>query len=741
MTRQVVVFAMVCGMGAGCWASGADDGEVVEAQQALMARAVTTTGAAAADTAVTPVRKTAATDRTATVDTLAVVAPPTTAPSGGSAAGAVDTVAVVAPSTTAPSGGTAAGADLTVAQGGTLTATMGTITAPGAYARALPFFSPWTPVSAGLVAVPGTLVTAAAWGEWPFASFATGADGGIYTAAPNPDEGLPAPWAKLAGEAAPGTPVTAVPWPNWGFALFVTGTDGGIYTAAGDPQRGLAGDWARLGGLVAAPATPVTAVPWGNWGFALFVTGTDGGIYTAAGDPQRGLAGPWAQLPGAAVPGSQVTAVPWGNWGFALFVTGTDGGIYTAAGDPQRGLAGPWAQLPGAAAPGSQVTAVPWGNWGFALFVTGTDGGIYTAAGDPQRGLLGPWALLSGVTARPGSQVSAVGMPSAVPDAFALYVTGADGVPYQTVGDPQQGFLPWSSVASLTLDGKWGGATIPPGATITAASWEFPVNSNGVNYGAEQRIALFVSGTDSNVYMTASCCGAPPPPTDLHVTDNTTGQSISLAWTENSDDQNGFRINYTGTLNGFSDKGTMSLDESARTATLTGLMTGYTYTIQLVAVSDYGDSRPVMVTATTPLAPVQVTVDLQNQYLSNPDGPVGVAYAGQFPPFGSVVPGKLLKITVPGSSTVFGNYGVLALNFVKLGGSTDDCLSSDASKYETVQAGESATAAQMTAIYGTETPPYSTSAPVGFLACLVSSQGVPIPSSVQIQATIVSAAQ
>jgi hypothetical protein len=607
----------------------------------------------------------------------------------------------------------------------------------------LPFFSAWTPVSAGLVAVPGTPVTAAAWGEWPFALFATGADSGIYTAAPNPDEGLPAPWAKLPGLAAPGTPVTAVPWPNWGFALFVTGTDGGIYTAAGDPQRNLAGDWARLGGLVASPGTPVTAVPWGSWGFALFAVGADGGIYTAAGDPQRGLAGPWAQLPGAAAPGSQVTALPWGNWGFALFVVGTDGGIYTAAGDPQSGLPGPWAQMPGGAVPGSQVTALPWGNWGFALFVTGTDGGIYTAAGDPQRGLLGPWARLSGLTARPGSQVSAVGMPSAAPSAFALYVAGADGVPYHTVGDPQQGFLPWFPVASTTLDGQLGGPTIPPGATISAASWEFPINSNGVNYGADQRIALFVTGTDRKVYTTASCCGAPRPPTDLHVTDNTTGQSISLAWTDNSDDNPaGFRINYTGKLHGSSDdKGTVSLGQSARTATLTGLMTGYTYTIQLVAVSSYyGDSRPVTVNATTPTVPVQVTVSLQNQHLSNPNGPVAVAYAGQFPPFGSAVPGKLLKITVPGSSTV-GNYGVLALNFVKRGGSTDDCLSSDASKYVTVQAGQSTTAAQMTAIYGTATPPYSTSAPVGFLACLVSSQGAPIPSSVQIQATIVSPAQ
>jgi hypothetical protein len=38
-----------------------------------------------------------------------------------------------------------------------------------------------------------------------------------------------APWVSVAGgAAAPGSPVTVVPWGQWHFAVFVTGTEGGI---------------------------------------------------------------------------------------------------------------------------------------------------------------------------------------------------------------------------------------------------------------------------------------------------------------------------------------------------------------------------------------------------------------------------------------------------------------------------------------------------------------------------------
>jgi len=127
----------------------------------------------------------------------------------------------------------------------------------------------------------------------------------------------------------------------------------------------------------------------------------------------------------------------------------------------------------------------------------------------------------------------------------------------------------------------------------------------------------------------------------------------------------------------------------------------------------------------------QVAITLQNLHLVNPNGPVPVAYGGKYPPFGSVPPGHLLQIKVPQSSTV------LALKFVKIGGSTDDCLSSNPNAVVTVLAGHATSASQIKAIYGTANPAYSTSSPIPFVACLVS-QGASIPGSVQIQATIIS---
>jgi hypothetical protein len=138
------------------------------------------------------------------------------------------------------------------------------------------------------------------------------------------------PWASVAGGlAAPGSPVTVVPWGQWPFAVFVTGTDGGIYTTAGNPQTGFPGGWASVAGGQAAPGSPITVVPRGQK-FALFVTGLDGVIYTTGGDPQTGF-GSWASVPGIkAKPGSPVTAVAFGD-GLALFVTDVDGGIYATS--------------------------------------------------------------------------------------------------------------------------------------------------------------------------------------------------------------------------------------------------------------------------------------------------------------------------------------------------------------------------------------------------------------------------
>jgi hypothetical protein len=147
------------------------------------------------------------------------------------------------------------------------------------------------------------------------------------------------------GRLLPGSPVTVVPWGEWPFAVFVAGLDGGIYTTAGGYQQGFPGGWAALPERQVLPGSPVTVVSYGDWPFEVFVTGLDGVIYTTAGGMQQGFPGGWASVPGiTAPPGSPVTVslAPFAPGDLQLFVTGLDGVIYTTTGNPQRGFPGGW---------------------------------------------------------------------------------------------------------------------------------------------------------------------------------------------------------------------------------------------------------------------------------------------------------------------------------------------------------------------------------------------------------------
>ena len=237
-------------------------------------------------------------------------------------------------------------------------------------------------------AQPGSLVTAVPWGDWPFALFVTGTDGGIYTTAGNPQDGFPGGWAQVAGGSAqPGSPVTAVPWGDWPFALFVTGTDGGIYTTVGNPQDGFPGGWGRVGGGLAKLGSLVTAVPKGVKDQYVFVTGLDGRIFVTEGNPQDGFGEPWKPLDGIKAPlGSPITATRGGE-GIILFVTDINGGVYTISGDISTDGDdvttwqdwSPVVQPQGTAAPGAPVTVV-----GDLLFVTAPNGEVlFTTPADP----------------------------------------------------------------------------------------------------------------------------------------------------------------------------------------------------------------------------------------------------------------------------------------------------------------------------------------------------------------------
>jgi hypothetical protein len=108
----------------------------------------------------------------------------------------------------------------------------------------------------------------------------------------------------------------------------------------------------------------------------------------------------------------------------------------------------------------------------------------------------------------------------------------------------------------------------------------------------------------------------------------------------------------------------------------------------------------------------------------NPDGPLYVPYVARYPVFGSGPAGHVTQIAVPSPGIV------PRVAFVKTGHSSEMCGDPDA--VEIVLAGQTATLAQMTAIFGVPKPPFSAASPVGFVACVDG-----LPEFIQIKLTVV----
>jgi pimeloyl-ACP methyl ester carboxylesterase len=183
------------------------------------------------------------------------------------------------------------------------------------------------------------------------------------------------------------------------FALFLADRNGGVYTAAGDPQNGF-GPWAPVPQGITMPITmpgaPVTAVPWGKR-FALFVASPTGEVLTTVGDPQTGFANWTSVSQGSTMPGAPVTAVSVLSGGrhshfvsIYLFLADPGGGIYTAQGDPNSGY-GDWilvSQFPPAPAsyqpgvlPPEPIPTIPDGD-DIILYIHGGPGSRLEECGD-----------------------------------------------------------------------------------------------------------------------------------------------------------------------------------------------------------------------------------------------------------------------------------------------------------------------------------------------------------------------
>ena len=225
----------------------------------------------------------------------------------------------------------------------------------------------------------------------------------------------------------------------------------------------------------------------------------------------------------------------------------------------------------------------------------------------------------------------------------------------------------------------------------------------------------------------------PKGPFDLRVTDVAEGK-ISVSWVDQSDNEDGFKIRFRGKRQGVSDHtGSQSVGRNQQagetgqvSASLTDLRGNYEYTISVVAFNAGGESSPSNeVQATTPYIETK-RVDLKREDIV--EGPV--PYAGKFPSFGSVPAGRLLRIRIPASG-----FADWALAFVKHGHSTNEC--NNASAVVVIGEGQTTTSAQLKEIYGVAEPPFTTLAPIPFIACYRTTNPASLPDLVTIEIVVI----
>ena len=553
-------------------------------------------------------------------------------------------------------------------------------------------WQPWTSVSEGST-TPGAPVAAVPWGN-TFALFLSDPNGGIYAIKAVPGYG----WELVPGRSSkPGAPITAL-WPGNRFVLFMADANGEVFTTSGVPYQGWQ-PWTSVSEGSTMPGAPVAAVPWGD-SFALFLSDPNGGVYGIKAVPGYG----WELVPGrSSKPGAPITAL-WSGNRFVLFMADVNGEVFTTSGLPYQGWQ-PWTSVSeGSTTPGAPVAAVPWGN-SFALFLSDPNGGIYGIKAVPGYG----WELVPGRSSKPGAQITAVpwypppSSPGVAQPRFLLFMTDVNGEIVMTSGVPYQGWDPWTSVS---------GVSGTPGAPVAAST----------HFAGLTPFTLFIADSGGEVFETST--SAPPAMPVLSVM-SVTAQTINVSWTESnpaSVEVEGFELTLTRMINN-GEVTTLTLHGPAeRTASYTGLDSGVQYTIRIAAFNANGYSPTSSVVATTPVATQTVFLNLTAQ-----GGGVGsyVPYVAKYPPFGVVSPGHLTQITVPSPGIV------PRVAFVKEGHSSEMC--GDPNSVVIVLAGQTTSPAQMTAIFGVAEPPFSSTSPIGFVACV---DGGQLPTFIQIQLTI-----
>jgi len=166
--------------------------------------------------------------------------------------------------------------------------------------------------------------------------------------------------------------------------VFLTDPNGGVYTAAGNPDAGW-GPWQYLPGSSAVPGSPVSVVALPNNEFAIFVAGPDGTVAGVRGKPEAGFWTPWFHpSDGKTIPGARITAapMPWpGVSLIALVLADPAGGVYATVGIIDDGPKAwdTWGSVSqGQTLAGGTVSAAPLQHR-LAVFLSDPQGGVFVA--------------------------------------------------------------------------------------------------------------------------------------------------------------------------------------------------------------------------------------------------------------------------------------------------------------------------------------------------------------------------
>jgi hypothetical protein len=214
----------------------------------------------------------------------------------------------------------------------------------------------------------------------------------------------------------------------------------------------------------------------------------------------------------------------------------------------------------------------------------------------------------------------------------------------------------------------------------------------------------------------------PAAPDDLRVTNVSEGR-IDVSWSDNSDNEDGFRLRFRGRKSGLADEeGTVSRGRNETRASIGDLRGGFEYTITVSSFNLAGESRQSEeVHATTPATEETKDISLQRQIII--EGPI--PYVAEFP-LGISPSGRLLKVRNPGILN-------LQIHFVKRFHTTAEC--NNPSAVVNLSGNQTTTSQQMIELFGVAEPRFAAGSPIRFVACVATTQ--PNVDLVPIEITII----